>query len=414
MSGTVGADVPRRRVSKDALLRAVAAEPSGLLGRTGERTRTDRFADALGAILSCVPAAIQWGSLATGHRLDAIAAVDLGLTTVIAPLMWWRRRFPLALSLLTSAASTVSLLLIIAQGLALLTVAILRRPRAVAVAALAYFGSGLIYAEVRPSPKASFATTVLVIALLTVGNVAWGSFLRARRALVASLRDRARRLEDEQTLRIEQARQLERTRIAREMHDVLAHRISLLSLHAGALEFRPDAPPEEIAKAAGVIRGSAHQALQELREVIGVLRAPENGADPERPQPTLGDVPALVTEARHAGAKIDLDVRIEEPDALPAVTGRTAYRIVQEGLTNARKHAPGAAVRVTVSGDRADGLTVEVRNWLPVRRSAPEIPGAGSGIVGLNERVDLAGGRLESGATTAGDFRLRAWLPWPV
>ena len=98
-------------------------------------------------------------------------------------------------------------------------------------------------------------------------------FVRARRQLVVSLRDRAERAEAEQQLRVAQARQLERTRIAREMHDVLAHRISLLSLHAGALEFRPDAPPEEVARAAGVIRASAHAALQDLREVIGVLRA---------------------------------------------------------------------------------------------------------------------------------------------
>ena len=97
-------------------------------------------------------------------------------------------------------------------------------------------------------------------------------FVRARRQLVVSLRDRAERAEAEQQLRVEQARQAERARIAREMHDVLAHRISLLSLHAGALEFRPDAPPEEVARAAGVIRASAHEALEDLREVIGVLR----------------------------------------------------------------------------------------------------------------------------------------------
>jgi signal transduction histidine kinase len=125
-------------------------------------------------------------------------------------------------------------------------------------------------------------------------------------------------------------------------------------------------------------------------------------------------VPALVTEGRRAGAKIDLDVRVDDPDAVPHAIGRTIYRVVQEGLTNARKHANGAAVRVTVLGDPAEGLTVEVRNWLPINGLVPDIPGAGTGIIGLGERVGLAGGRLEYGATTAGDFRLRAWLPWPV
>jgi signal transduction histidine kinase len=106
-------------------------------------------------------------------------------------------------------------------------------------------------------------------------------------------------------------------------------------------------------------------------------------------------------------------LNVEEPEAVPASVGRTAYRVVQEGLTNARKHARGAAVAVTVAGAAGDGLTVEVRNRLPIGGGAAGIPGAGTGIVGLAERVGLAGGRLEHGRTGAGDFRLFAWLPWP-
>ena len=116
--------------------------------------------------------------------------------------------------------------------------------------------------------------------LASVAVVTWGMFVRARRQLVLTLRDRAERAEAEQHLRVDQARQQERARIAREMHDVLAHRISLLSLHAGALEFRPDAPPEEVARAAGVIRSSAHEALNDLREVIGVLRESRTATRP--------------------------------------------------------------------------------------------------------------------------------------
>ena len=118
-----------------------------------------------------------------------------------------------------------------------------------------------------------------------------------RREQVLALRERAARLEAEQRLRIEQARDAERRRIAGEMHDVLAHRVSLLSLHAGALEFRPDAPPEEIAEAAGVIRATARAALEELRQVIGVLRDGAEGGAPEPPQPTLAEIPALVDES---------------------------------------------------------------------------------------------------------------------
>src|SRR5262249_50488237 len=171
--------------------------------------------------------------------------------------------------------------------------------------------------------------------------VSLGLFARVRRELVLSLRERTERLEAEERLHIEQAREAERRRIAREMHDVLAHRLSLLSVHAGALEFRPDASPEEGNEAARVIRASARAALQELREVIGLLRDDgDEGVQP--PQPKFGDIPKLVDESRAAG----MNVRFRDgaaPEAeVPAAVGRTAYRVVQEGLTNARKHAPGA------------------------------------------------------------------------
>ena len=240
-------------------------------------------------------------------------------------------------------------------------------------------------------------------------------FVRARRQLVASLRERADRAEAEQQMHVEQARQHERARIAREMHDVLAHRISLLSMHAGALEFRPDAPPEEIARAAGVVRASAHQALQDLREVIGVLREePVANGGPERPQPTLANLPALLDESRAAGMHVSSECRVGDLATVPEGVGRNAYRIVQEGLTNARKHAHGATVDVLVDGGAGTGLTVEVRNRLPVGIAAPFIPGAGTGLIGLSERASLAGGRLEHGRTAGGDFELRAWLPWPA
>jgi signal transduction histidine kinase len=244
--------------------------------------------------------------------------------------------------------------------------------------------------------------------------MAWGMFVRARRQLVLSLRDRAEQAEAEQELRVQQARQVERTRIAREMHDVLAHRISLLSLHAGALEFRPDAPPDEVAKAAGVIRSSAHQALHDLREVIGVLREDQADEAPVPPQPTLGDLPALVDESRQAGMRVRLHDGVRRPDEPPASVGRSAYRVAQEALTNARKHAPGVTVDVTVEGGPGVGLTVEVRNPAPVGAAASGIPGAGTGLVGLTERVQLAGGKLAHGRTGDGAFRVRAWLPWPT
>src|SRR3954467_15087723 len=231
----------------------------------------------------------------------------------------------------------------------------------------------------------------------------WGLFVRARRELVRSLRAQGDRAADE-------ARAAERRRIAREMHDVLAHRLSLLSVHAGALEFRRDAAPEEIAEAAGVIRESAKTALEELRGVIGVLREDGCISLTQPPQPTLADLAALVDESRAAGMRVT--ARIELGDgAPPAAVGRTASRIAQEGLTNARKHAPGAAVTLTVRA-RDDDLQVEVRSLAPVAvAAAAPLPGAGTGLIGLVERVTLAGGTLEHGVDPDGAFVLRASLP---
>ncbi|MYS84135.1 histidine kinase [Streptomyces sp. SID5474] len=259
------------------------------------------------------------------------------------------------------------------------------------------------------SPR-TYWESVLAMFLLITTSVVTGMLIRSQRQLTASWRERARQAEEGQRLRVEEARHLERERLAREMHDVLAHRISLLAIHAGALEYRAGASPEE-ARAAEIIRQCAFEALEDLREVIGVLRAhPDEteGEEPERPQPVLSDLPALVEESRQAGATVHLDLA-----ELPSVSGRTgrhAYRIVQEGLTNARKHAPGAHVRVLVAPAPEDGLAIEVVNRLPGGQTSG-IPGAGAGLIGLRERVALIGGRLEHGHTGDGDFRLRVWLP---
>jgi len=240
-------------------------------------------------------------------------------------------------------------------------------------------------------------------------------YLRARRQLLQTLRERAARAEADQRLYEEQARMAERTRIAREMHDVLAHRISLLALHAGGLEVRPDLPPEKVRETAELIRVTARQALEELRGVIGVLRE-ETGQDPPppaTPQPTLSDIRRLVEETRLAGARIDFEMQVEHSDAVPTALGRDAYRIVQEALTNIGKHASGATAWVRVTGRPQDGLHVRVRNRKPLRAPAgPSLPGSGAGLLGLQERVALAGGTLVHGPDASGDFVVDAELQW--
>jgi signal transduction histidine kinase len=256
---------------------------------------------------------------------------------------------------------------------------------------------------------------LLLLACAYAALVGWGALARARYALIMSLRERARRAEAEQARRVDEARVAERNRIAREMHDVLAHRLSLLATYAGALEYRPDSPPEQLSKAAGVIRVGVHQALEELRQVVTLLRDDdaEDDADDHAgpPQPVLADLPALIEESRDAGTPVRLANRIADLSTVPAATGRTAYRVVQEALTNARKHAPESPVTVRLDGRPGEELVVEVGNPLPAKASVA--PGGGAGLVGLTERVDLAGGRLDHGV--AGDgFRVCARLPWPT
>ncbi|TMR07967.1 sensor histidine kinase, partial [Nonomuraea zeae] len=240
-------------------------------------------------------------------------------------------------------------------------------------------GATLVRFVLRPPGLAPYPVWALVAVLFGVAVTGWGMLARTRRELVLSLAERARRAEADQRQRAEEARRAERLVIAREMHDVLAHRLSLLAVHAGALEFNADAAPGEVAQAAGVIRSSARLALEELRTVISVLRdpAPPPSSDPGPPSGGEVDLRALVAESRQAGMRVELldhEVRRSE---VPEAAGRAAYRIVQEGLTNARKHAPGQPVTVLVSGTRGAELVVEVRN--PLHRGPAALAGTGAG-----------------------------------
>lgn len=234
----------------------------------------------------------------------------------------------------------------------------------------------------------------------------WGAFWQERALVLWSLRDRARRAEAEQEQRVAEARTAERTRIAREMHDTLAHRLSLLAATAGALEYRPDADPAALAAAAGRVRSGVSDALEDLRQVIRLLRA--DGLDHA---PDLDDVAGLVEEAREAGSAVSYDAPAAGSAEVPPAVRTTLFRVVQEGLTNARRHAAGAAVRVELEIGPGEA-TVRVADD-GGRPGAPgDGPGSGTGIVGLHERVTLLGGRFDAGPRAGGGFTLAAWLPW--
>ena len=384
------------------------ASPSG---RRPRRTARDWVVDFSCFLLAVLIGLVGAEALRDNTELPhAVAVLDQVLGALSCAAVWLRRRRPFGLA---AAMVPVGFLSETSGGvaiIALFTLAVHRPFRYVAWVAGAQLALTPLYFWWRPDPDLPYAAAVALLLVLTVATVGWGMFVRSKRQLMLSLRDRARRAETEARLRAEQAQRLAREAIAREMHDVLAHRLTLLSVHAGALEFRPDAPRDEIARAAGVIRESAHEALQDLREIIGVLRAGDS-EDAGRPQPTLAALDTLVAESRQAGMKVTLDQRVTDAASVPASVGRTAYRIVQEALTNARKHAPGAEVTVSVAGGPGEDLTVRVRNP-PPEGDVPPVPGAGQGLIGLRERATLAGGSLEHGRTPEGGFEVSARLPW--
>ncbi|WP_282695257.1 histidine kinase [Streptomyces sp. CC208A] len=394
------------------LLPSHLLEPGGTGAARPRRTVRDWVVDTLVFLLAAFFGLV---ALDTSARYDSgpVVLTDQIAAALACCALWLRRRWPTGLAAVLAVVGALVPAAAGAMLAGLFSVAVRRPFRDIAwIVALALAGA-LATVFVRPDPETGTLLGIVLGVALILLVTAWGMLVRSRRQLVEALRERAERAEAEAGLRAAQAQRLAREAIAREMHDVLAHRLTLLSVHAGALEFRPDAPPEQIARAAGVIRDSAHDALQDLREIIGVLRAPdEETGGGDRPQPTLATLGALVDESREAGMSVVLDSSVDDPGSVPAATGRTVYRIAQEGLTNARKHAPGAEVTLTLRGRPGDGLTVEVRNPAP-DGPVPHVPGSGQGLIGLSERAALAGGHLDHGPAPGGGFALTAWLPWP-
>jgi signal transduction histidine kinase len=242
-----------------------------------------------------------------------------------------------------------------------------------------------------------------------------GLYVGAHRRLIGALTDRAERAEREQHLLAEQARAEERVRLAEEMHDVVTHRISLMVLHAGALAVT--SPDEHTKQAAEGLRVAGCQALNELRDLVGVLRNGETEQaaptvlEPAHDNPVLPDLSTLVAESASVGIRVDLTEHGNPGRTSPTV-GRTAYRIVQESLTNIRKHAPGASATVLVryGGDR---VRLTIRNTAATRSVDADLSGtgSGSGLLGLRQRVELVGGTLHAGPSGDGGFEVDAILP---
>jgi signal transduction histidine kinase len=233
--------------------------------------------------------------------------------------------------------------------------------------------------------------------------------VRSRRALVAEAAERLRLAEAERERETERRVEQERFRIAREMHDLLAHTIAVISVQAGVADEALADGPEETRAALQTIRAKSRQAMAEIRATVGVLREGREGA-PTSPSPSLAQLPALVGTA--VGPDVRVDVTVSgAARPLPAVVDLTAYRIVQESLTNVLRHARATVAKVSI-GFEPDAVVVEVDNdGRAAGKGLPALIQDGHGLAGMRERAAALGGHFEAGPTGGGGFRVRAWLP---
>jgi signal transduction histidine kinase len=346
-------------------------------------------------------------------KVTTLLVVDLLLGALGIILMHWRRRYPLAVALIVNLLGAFSAAVSGAAAITAVSLATRRQWREIVPTAAVVFFSTVVLFFIQPGSDDSLLVSVLFSVVFTSAVIATGMYVGARRDLVATLRERADRAERDQAMRMTQAQATERARIAREMHDVLAHRLSLVAMQAGALSYRQGLTEAEVAESADIIRFNAHRALADLREILGVLRTAEDDGAPDRPQPTLVDLPSLVVEALGAGTHVRLHNQVGDLVQAPDTLGRSAYRMIQESLTNARKHAPDTTVDIVLSGSPGEELLIEVRNPMRVGAGVSATPGSGLGLIGLTERAELIGGVLEHGIS-GDEFVVRARLPWPA
>ncbi len=366
------------------------------------------------AVMLFISGAVLLDSFGTSWRENTWRiVVDVALGLLAYVVVHFRRRRPLTVATVVLLLSVVSGVAAGPALLATVSVATRRVYWQIAFLIVTNTAAAQVYWYISPSDSRDPVWVTFTGNLAASGAlVAWGMYIGSRRELLHTLRQRAERAEGEQDLRVGKARAEERARIAREMHDVLAHRISQVSMHAGALAFRSDLDAEALRSGIGDVQVKANAALTDLRSVLGVLRDRETGELANRPQPTYDDVHVLVTESRSAGVRVWIDDLLADrvgDEPVPEQLGRTVYRVVQEGITNAHKHARGALLTVRLAGSAEDGVEVLLRNPLGFGESAA--PGSGLGLIGLRERVELAGGRFlaeRDGST----FVVRAWLPW--
>ncbi|UOY00418.1 sensor histidine kinase [Blastococcus sp. PRF04-17] len=348
--------------------------------------------------------AVSW---TPGPSLVSTATAAVASTVVSLALLFFRRRAPLVPFLLAAALGAVQPA--IGGSIPLSAYAVGRYtdrwpPRVVA----GVVGSVAVSQFWTEPSVGEIVGGLASIAFIVLLPGAIGAWVRARADLMTALTERAEKAEAERELLAREAIASERARIAREMHDAVGHRVSLMVLQAGAIEMAA-ADRGRVEQLACQVQVAGRQALDELRQAVGVLRDGEDDGAPLTPQPGLDDLERLVKECRAAGMTVAFTQ--PRPDAAPVepAVSRAAYRIVQEALTNAGKHAPGAAVTVDVVRE-PDQLLVRVVNGPPIG-PAFDRTGGGFGLVGLSERVRTLDGTLRAEPRLDGGFLVEAVLP---
>ncbi|WP_282205091.1 sensor histidine kinase [Kitasatospora fiedleri] len=358
-----------------------------------------------GLVVLVTLAPVQNGAASAGGHYNAFrsaVAVACGLA-----LLWRRGPWWLAPVVTTAAAGVWGWPMLPLLLLALFDLAAVRRVRAaVACSAAALAGNAVLHPTVSLWSTQQYGSTLFLL-LAVVGGLWMGS----RRRLVEALHAQVEHLRTERDLREQAARMEERSAIAAEMHDVLAHRLSLIALHTGVLATRKDALPDAVVERLALLRTASTDALTDLRDVLGALRTDAPPAT-DRPAPVLRDVEEMIGQARAAGQAVDPTV-VGSPEQAPAAHRLAVYRLVQEALTNARKHAADVPVRVRIDYGPPATL-IEVTNPPGAHlRGAPAVA-SGFGLIGLRERVEALGGHLDAGPGGAGAWRLAARIPHPV
>ena len=373
----------------------------------GPFTRWPRVSDAVLAVLALMFTLAFWDS-------EKPEGVDLSLGAFVLFLigngcLYWRRRLPERVHGIVLAASALAMLAGHLNG-------------PVFALAISLYNLGRYTDDDRNSALGLIAAYVLLVAAeiafgglssddfpeLVLPFIFWytGRRLRARGEYLRLLQERAAQLEREQLAETERAVATERTRIARELHDIVAHQVSLMTVQAGAAKTIADSDPKAAAKAMAAVETAGRQALDELRHLLGVLR-PESDGEGLEPQPGRSDLPRLVAEIERAGVPVSL-VQDDAERQLPARIDLAIYRIVQEALTNVLKHAgPDARARVGIRIEESTVIIDVEDNGAGRTR----LPGSGHGIAGMRERAQSLRGTLDAGPRAGGGFAVRARLP---